>query len=98
MPVLACDVMWSFIHYRTHAPFIRRVLHELGHEVCIECGYLLRGLDDDVENCPECGAARDCELMQIARENDLPALRARHEERPARWEPTQSEPSRPRDG
>jgi len=30
-----------------------------GFEVCLHCGYWLRGLGDDVQRCPECGAARE---------------------------------------
>jgi hypothetical protein len=44
---------------------VRRALREMGYDVCVECGYWLRGLerrDDDVApddpRCPECGAER----------------------------------------
>ena len=30
-----------------------------GFDVCVQCGYWLRGLGDEVKNCPECGAARE---------------------------------------
>jgi hypothetical protein len=30
-----------------------------GFDICIECGYWLRGLGDDVKECPECGAKRE---------------------------------------
>jgi hypothetical protein len=26
--------------------------------MCLECGYWLRGLTDDIEHCPECGTPR----------------------------------------
>lgn len=34
-------------------------LTRIGYDVCIECGYWLRGLGDDVKHCPECGAKRE---------------------------------------
>jgi len=40
------------------APFVYEELRRRGHEVCVRCGYPLRGLDDSEEACPECGAAR----------------------------------------
>lgn len=36
----------------------RRALREIGRDVCVECGYWLRGLDNHVTRCPECGAGR----------------------------------------
>ena len=30
-----------------------------GFDVCLKCGYWLRGLDDEISNCPECGAERE---------------------------------------
>ena len=39
-------------------------LREMGYELCARCGYWLRGLGDDVKNCPECGA--QCEPMPLA--------------------------------
>ena len=30
-----------------------------GFDVCLSCGYWLRGLGEDVKHCPECGAARE---------------------------------------
>lgn len=30
-----------------------------GFDVCMGCGYWLRGLDEEVKRCPECGAARE---------------------------------------
>lgn len=37
----------------------RGALREVGRDVCAECGYWLRGLDDGVTRCPECGQARE---------------------------------------
>lgn len=36
----------------------RRAMCEMGRDVCLECGYWLRGLGDEVSRCPECGGAR----------------------------------------
>lgn len=64
-------IAWMMLLYarhttqRTHQPFMRRATCEAGHEVCIDCGYLLRCLPDDVERCPECGAVR--EYRDVAR-------------------------------
>lgn len=33
-------------------------LRDLGYEVCVDCGYWLRGLDGSAQQCPECGATR----------------------------------------
>ena len=41
------------------APLGRRLLRERGIDVCIRCGYWLRGLNDDVRECPECGWQRE---------------------------------------
>ncbi len=30
-----------------------------GFDICVKCGYWLRGLGEDVSNCPECGAKRE---------------------------------------
>ena len=39
-------------------PHLRRAMRDVGWEVCIKCGYSLRGLED-VKRCPECGAERE---------------------------------------
>lgn len=45
---------------RSHiGPLYRRELRARGYDICIQCGYWLRGLGDDVTNCPECGTARE---------------------------------------
>ena len=37
---------------------IRRAMQTLGYELCTQCGYWLKGLGEDVRECPECGASR----------------------------------------
>jgi len=34
---------------------IRRLLNERGIPICVQCGYDLRGADENAERCPECG-------------------------------------------
>jgi hypothetical protein len=42
----------------TRRPVVWQSLREFGYDVCPSCGYWLRGLDEKVERCPECGARR----------------------------------------
>ncbi len=42
-----------------YGPCVRRAMRELAFDVCLKCGYWLRGLDDSVERCPECGTLRE---------------------------------------
>jgi len=39
-------------------PAVWRALRERGYDVCLNCGYWLRGLPEDEDCCPECGAKR----------------------------------------
>lgn len=41
------------------APCAYRATRRHGYDVCVRCGYWLRGLDDDTKHCPECGSARE---------------------------------------
>ncbi len=43
-----------------YRPFVLRAVRERGYDVCLHCGYWLRGLEDDEKSshCPECGARR----------------------------------------
>jgi hypothetical protein len=38
---------------------IRMVMREKGYDLCLECGYNLRGLGGEIQRCPECGALRE---------------------------------------
>jgi len=42
--------------YKRH---VRRSLARAGYEVCLHCGYWLRGLDASIARCPECGSQRE---------------------------------------
>lgn len=60
--LVCCALMYApmaFALHRTRTPFIRRALRDMGYEICEHCGYWLRGLGDDVHQCPECGATRE---------------------------------------
>lgn len=61
-PIVFNALLWLCIAWtidRTTTPFIRRALCDLGRPVCIECGYILEGLDRSITRCPECGADRE---------------------------------------
>ena len=38
---------------------VRRAMRDAGYDLCIHCGYELRGLDTSIGRCPECGAERE---------------------------------------
>jgi rubrerythrin len=48
-------MMWR----SAYAPTMYRTIREFGHEVCPKCGYWLRGLGEEIDHCPECGAKRE---------------------------------------
>src|SRR5262245_30256582 len=37
---------------------VYRAMRDLGYDLCLSCGYRLQGLDEAVEQCPECGEPR----------------------------------------
>lgn len=47
-------LLWRLVLRAFHG-----AMREIGRDVCAECGYWLRGLDDEVTRCPECGRARE---------------------------------------
>jgi len=49
----------SWLARCTWKPAVAIALREMGHDVCGSCGYWLRGLSDDVRQCPECGEPRE---------------------------------------
>ncbi len=38
---------------------IRKAMRDVGYDLCLGCGYELRGLGSDIRCCPECGAERE---------------------------------------
>ena len=41
------------------APCVYEATRRHGYDVCAKCGYWLKGLDDDITRCPECGRQRE---------------------------------------
>ena len=61
-PLVLIAITWivnAFVGRWLYGKAQRHALREMGYEVCLACGYYLRGLSDDVQQCPECGAARE---------------------------------------
>lgn len=59
--LVICVPFWIMIALafnRSHATFVRQALNDMGHPVCMKCGYVLKGLGDLVHRCPECGEQR----------------------------------------
>ena len=50
--IVAGSWTFRFVYLRP----IRRAMRDLGYNVCLKCGYWLKGLDDRTPSCPECGA------------------------------------------
>ncbi len=50
--------IWMAIYTLMYVRPLRRALCELGYHVCVRCGYWLRGLDESITQCPECGTGR----------------------------------------
>ena len=62
LPVPFAFLVWAGGCFLYGLTCRREYMHRLrvsGFEVCLQCGYWLRGLGDDVKRCPECGAARE---------------------------------------
>lgn len=51
-------IAWRFLQHYRFAPHYRSAVRDLGYDVCVGCGYWLRGLDKTIKACPECGFAR----------------------------------------
>src|SRR5437870_3313626 len=51
---LIAGATFGFIYVRP----VRCALRDLGYDVCVHCGYWLRGLAENAKNCPECGKPR----------------------------------------
>lgn len=55
----AVCLMAAWLYRLIYAKPVRRAMRDLGYDVCIGCGYRLRGLNDDIARCPECGHPRE---------------------------------------
>jgi hypothetical protein len=49
---------WFPVYLRMNRKRTRAAMRAQGYELCLECGYWLKGLPADAGRCPECGAAR----------------------------------------
>ena len=52
--VILTGLRWLFGRRATYA-----ALGQMGYDVCLKCGYWLKGLSDEVKRCPECGWRRE---------------------------------------
>lgn len=50
---LAAGVVCAIRRYQS--TYVWRALCVIGHDTCVNCGYALVGLGEDVKECPECG-------------------------------------------
>jgi DNA-directed RNA polymerase subunit RPC12/RpoP len=58
--LVLCFVLGGAVLQRYRfAPCVYRATRKHGYDVCVKCGYWLRGLGDDIERCPECGTRRE---------------------------------------
>lgn len=62
----------TYLRWRVRGRYIRLALRAIGHEVCVDCSYVLRGLGD-IPTCPECGSLR----VLMVRRRKQPAGRGR---------------------
>lgn len=50
---------WSAWMFRSlYVRPVRMAMREAGYDLCLGCGYELRGLDESITRCPECGEKR----------------------------------------
>ena len=62
--VLVYAALWivaAWLGRIMYRPFVLRAVRDRGYDVCLNCGYWLRGLEDDEKSsrCPECGKKRE---------------------------------------
>ncbi len=57
--VLVSMIAYALVVRRsTYVPYVRLAMCLTGYENCLKCGYVLHGLPDETEHCPECGEVR----------------------------------------
>lgn len=61
IPLLAVCMLVALAQLRrwSRRPLVLLALRHYGYEVCVRCGYYLKGVPADSKKCPECGAARE---------------------------------------
>ena len=61
MQILLVPLSWiwmSIVYGLFLRPEYYYRIHLEGYDVCLGCGYWLRGLDESIKKCPECGTER----------------------------------------
>ena len=62
---------WSALMYRAlYIRPMRRAMREAGWDLCVNCGYELKGLNESISKCPECGAKREQPLRVPSASSD----------------------------
>jgi hypothetical protein len=51
--------VWVNVYMRLHRRRFREAMRRRGFDLCIGCGYWLKGLSDDIKRCSECGRPRE---------------------------------------
>ena len=60
--VIVSFLAWPYSAWMCRTLYIkpvRRAMRDHGYALCIDCGYELRGLGDEITKCPECGTTRE---------------------------------------
>jgi hypothetical protein len=76
LPLIICLPFWLMIAMafnRSHAPFVRQALNDMGHAVCVDCGYGLQGLRGESKHCPECGSSRELLRQRTVASDSFPS-------------------------
>jgi hypothetical protein len=55
---ITVSIVAAWLYRYLYTRPVRLAMRDLGHDVCIGCGYRLQGLGADITRCPECGHAR----------------------------------------
>jgi hypothetical protein len=58
--IIALFWVWcAWVYGIIYARPVRQAMRDLGHDVCVGCGYVLSGLKPSTPRCPECGVPRE---------------------------------------
>ncbi len=53
--VIHCHCLFAVVFRSLYQKKTYQLLRQSGYDICLECGYWLKGLDDSNYRCPECG-------------------------------------------
>ncbi|UCD75697.1 MAG: hypothetical protein JSV91_02045 [Phycisphaerales bacterium] len=59
LTALIAAAVWGRAYLLFHRRRLRMAMRQHGYELCLSCGYWLKGLVADSQRCPECGAVRE---------------------------------------